>query len=151
MSSIRRTGRTREGKCEICGQRVTIEEIESLDGYYWPPLAHRAPCGAHCIGGEVAVGESDVHIGESGTCPRCGEVDSAAVEIMANTNGTERLVFRRYTPNFRPELGFRIVHEVRGHGEWMVDNEFCGDEESLNETKRMAAVYYPWLREMLDA
>ena len=149
MSIVTPTGRTRLGTCSICDSKVTEEEFRSLDGTHWSPTAHRAPCGGHCMGGGVDHDETDVHIITFGKCPRCGETADEVAEIVTNSDDSERIVFQRYTPNYRPELGFRIDHQVRENGKWVVDSRFPGDPESLDRTKQIAAIYYQWFRELL--
>lgn len=99
MAFARRTGETKGGTCGYCGAAVTLEAVETLDGragLHWGPSPHRAPCGAHCLAGSVAHGETDVHIDPYGECPRCGAKAAEVASTVENAEGTERSVLQRY-------------------------------------------------------
>ena len=103
------------------------------------------------MGGGVNSDEMDVHIKHFGPCPRCGMTGTEVAEIVTNDDGTERLVFHRYTPDYRPELGFRIDYEKNRDGVWTVYARFGGDPESLDATKDIATMYYPWFKQLHHA
>lgn len=151
MSFGRKTGRKRQGECDVCKQRITTEECESFtprgwEVTRWAPVMHRAPCGAHCMGGGVYHGETDVHIVTFGICPRCGESDTEVATIVTNGDETERVVIQRYIHDYRSELGFRIELEVRSGEQWVVKHRFpTNSPHSLDGTLKWAENYIPWL------
>ena len=112
----------------------------------WTPVEHRAPCGAHCMGGGVAHGESDVHIVTFGACPRCREKDSEIATTIVNEDATERVVIQRYIHDYHSDLGFRIELEIRSGDDWTVKSRWpTNDPDSLEGTIRWAENYVPWL------
>lgn len=103
------------------------------------------------MGGGVDSNEMDVHIKSFGPCPRCGMTGTEVADTITNEDDTERLVFQRYTSDYRPELGFRIDYEKKIDGIWTVDARFGGDPDSLEATKDIATMYYSWFKEMRGA
>ncbi len=107
---------------------------------------HRAPSGAHCMGGGVNHGETDVHIVTFGKCPRCGDTDSEVATTIANDDNTERVVIQRYTHKYRADIGFRIELEIRTGDAWVVKSRWpTNAPDSLDGTIRWAENYVPWL------
>ena len=153
MSFGRKTGRTRDGECHICKLVVLTEECESFtprgwEVTRWAPVMHRAPCGAHCMGGSVFHGETDVHVVTFGACPRCGETDSEIVETIENGDGTERVVIHSYIHEYDADKGFRIELETSSVDGWVVKSRWPTNRpDSLEETVRWAENYVPWLAE----
>lgn len=48
------TGRMRLGNCDLCGREVTQHHARGIAGSEsWSSVAHRAPCGAPCLGGGI--------------------------------------------------------------------------------------------------
>lgn len=70
------TGREVQASCKTCAQTVTHREHIGLYGGA-PELSavnHRAPCGAHCLGGGVRANvyrKKEVHGAKMFPCPRC--------------------------------------------------------------------------------
>src|SRR5688572_1320144 len=138
------TGRTRPGPCTCCGASVTFSEMrDSADGRTdWLAEPHRAPCGAHCTGGGVEAGETEVHIPAFGNCPRCGATESKVVGAYVDPSGRERVVIREDLAGG----GHRIEHEVLAGGEWEVRSRYRGDDNgSLDKTLLQAKQYFRWL------
>lgn len=150
MSFATYTGRTKTTECRVCGCAVLHEEVEILGGQgqttHWQPDEHRAPCGAHCEGGGYDPAEADVHIPAFGKCPRCGATETEVAKIIEKPDGSERVVFQRYTIGYRRELGFRIELEIQKNGQWKVTSRWPTNEpNSLDKTIEWAKRYVPWL------
>jgi len=146
VAFARRTGETKGGTCGYCGAAVTLEAVETLDGragLHWGPSPHRAPCGAHCLAGSVAHGETDVHIDPYGECPRCGAKAAEVASTVENAEGTERSVLQRYVVG---RGGLRIDHERRSDGAWEIVARYPAADDSTDEALRRAESYVPWLR-----
>ncbi len=66
--------------------------------------------------------------------------------MIEKPDGSERVVFRRYTVEYHQELGFRIELEVQKDGQWKVESRWPTNEpESLDKTIEWAKRYVPWL------
>lgn len=147
MTFARRTGRTKKSECHVCGLAVLHEESRTGTGTHWNPVAHRAPCGAHCGGGGYAYGETDVHIVAFGSCPRCGATATEVAKVIEKPDGKERVVFQRYTVEYYRDLGFRIDLEVQQDGQWKVKSRWNSYKpDSLDGTIELAKRYIPWLQ-----
>jgi hypothetical protein len=151
VSFATRTSRTKTTDCPVCGRAVLHEELRILgrrgEASHWQPVAHRAPCGAHCGGGGYDFGETDVHILAFGSCPRCGATETEVAKVIEKPDGSERVVFQRYTVEYRKDLGFRIELEVQEDSQWKVKSRWpTNDPDSLDKTIEWAKRYVPWLQ-----
>jgi hypothetical protein len=154
MSFAESTGNTKRAACPVCGVEVEQEEIRMLAGRvppgatWWQPVAHRAPCGAHCSGGGTEHGEKDVHCPPFTACPRCGATNSEIVQIIERPNGMERAVFHGYT-SYSRDLGFRVDLERREGELWQVVSRWnVHQPRSFDQALKNACKYVSWLSEM---
>lgn len=152
MSFAEPTGRIRRTACLLCGVEVEHDESRQVpgrlpsDSTWWVPRAHRAPCGAHCAGGETEPEEQDVHFPSFGACPRCGAKASEIARIIERPDAAERAVFHRYTAEYCRHMGFRVDLEQREGESWRVLSRWnVHHPESFDEALRKACNYVPWL------
>jgi hypothetical protein len=125
---------------------IDEEQFDEEGESAWYPVPHRAPCGAHCMGGGVDYGERDVHVPSEGACGRCGASDTEIARIIERKDGAERVVIRKYTSEVHRDLGFRIEREVKRDGEWTGQGWWnTNHPESLELTIEWAQRYVPWL------
>lgn len=152
MSFAEHTGKIRRTACPVCGVEVEQEDVHMLarrlppGSTWWEPRPHRAPCGAHCVGGGTEREEQDVHTPPFGACPRCGATNSEIARIIERPDAAERAVFHRYTAEYCRSNGFRVDLEQR-HGEsWRVVSRWnVHHPESFDEALRKACNYISWL------
>ncbi len=150
MSFAKLTGRNKTGLCDVCGQNIEMQELEQWNRqghvFVWHPLPHRAPCGAHCIGGDYDEGETDVHIPYRGVCPRCGAQAIRMIHILEHVDAGERAVFYQYTADYDSAQPFLFELEKLKDGSWVASGSWGLHRSfSLEEAVPAAAVYFPWI------
>ncbi|VUD69377.1 hypothetical protein TDB9533_04744 [Thalassocella blandensis] len=122
------------------------EQFQKGRNKFFQPLAHLAPCGAHCMGGGVDYREKCVHIPSFGACPKCGKSGTINVYEIIHENKEEKVSFHQYTETYQSDLGFRIEREYLENGVWVVKKRFPTNfPESLEKTIEWAKNYVEWL------
>ena len=147
MSFVLDTGRSKMQKCFVCGIEVEHRELRFMHptGTTWPPVPHRAPCGAQCSGGGYA-GDADTHMPFLKPCPRCGATQSEIIRVIERPGGPERVVFHRFKKEYSDDQGFWAVEE-RWDGElWRrVMHWELGHPESFDKALEQAREHVTWL------
>ena len=131
--------------CPMCFKLVEASGEKLNDGTLMP-IAHLAPCGAHCAAGLADEDETNVHMRDCHQpCPACNETLTQQVHRLSNEANTEQLLVFRYThPHYAP-LGFLLELQKLIDGRWIHEMWFQTERrDSLDETIQWAREVFRW-------
>ena len=129
----------------MCFELVEASGEKLSDGTLLP-IAHLAPCGAHCAAGLADENETHVHIRDCHqSCPACNETLTRLVDVIPNETESERLRVFKYTHPYYAPLGFMLELQKLADSRWIHQLWFQTERpESLDETIQWAQMVLRW-------